>query len=468
MEESQREMLSEWLKILVESAGNETPEMPAPEIFIKNILGYELEWFHEEWLHFQFENKASLILAPRGHGKSTICTVCYPLWKLLRNTDLKILIVSNTQAQACAFLREIRANLESNDWIRDNFPDLAGRPWSEDELNLKIRRSISKEANLTAMGVFGPIISKHYDIIILDDIVDEETAMSARQRERLRLWYYKTLLPCLEPDGELHIMGTRYHYLDLYGHLINAEFGEHHRIYRAIQATESGEQALWENKFSLTLLKAKRRDAGPAIFNSQYQNDVEMMKGAIFRPEWILYYSSPGERLEKIIGIDLAISEKESGDYFALTVAGRDKRGEKIFVLDAVRARLSFSKQIKMALNYFEKHNLPDSAVVRVAVESNGFQEAFAQKLREAGLPVKSVVRVRDKVSRAFQIQARFENGEIFFPKTGSEDLIQELLLFPEAEHDDLFDALEIAVTQFKQLSYQRYLIGTPDVSPLN
>jgi predicted phage terminase large subunit-like protein len=467
-EELQRGLLEEWLEVLEDQNIFRNVELPAPEIFIRDILGYELEWFQEEWLHFQIENQASLILAPRGHGKSTICTVCYPLWKLLRNPDLKILIVSNTQAQACAFLREIRANLESNDWIRDNFHGLAGRPWSEDELNLKIRRSIGKEASLTAMGVFGPIISKHYDIIILDDIVDEETAMSARQRERLRLWYYKTLLPCLEPDGEIHIMGTRYHYLDLYGHLINAEFNSHHRVYRAITDTESGEQALWENKFSLALLKARRRDAGPAIFNSQYQNDVEMMKGSIFRPEWIRYYSSPAGKLEKIMGIDLAISEKESADYFALTVAGRDRRDGKIYVLDAVRARLSFSKQLNLALNYFEKHDLPDSVVIRVAVESNGFQEAFAQKLREAGLPVKSVVRVRDKVSRAFQIQARFENGEIFFPKTGAEDLVRELLLFPEAEHDDLFDALEIAVTQFKQISYQRYLLETPDISPLS
>lgn len=468
MEESEKELLCEWLDILEVSLGGARPEMPAPEVFIKDVLGYELEWFHQEWLAFQLANRSSLILAPRGHGKSTICTICFPVWKLLRDPELKVLIVSNTQAQACSFLREIRGHLESNPWVRANFGELPGRPWSEDELNLRIRRSVSKEANFSAMGVLGPVISKHYDIIILDDIVDEDNAASARQRERLLLWFYKTLLPCLEPDGELHILGTRYHYLDLYGHLTASEFRERHRVYRAVQETGAGEAALWEKKFPLELLRQKKRDAGLAVFNSQYQNDVELMKGAIFKPEWVKYFSAPGEKLKKIIGIDLAISEKDSADYFALVAAGRDRADGKIYVLEVFRGRLSFSKQIELALNFFGKHNLPDSAVVRVAVESNGYQEAFAQKLREAGLPVKSVLRVRDKISRAYQLQARFENSEIFFPAQGAEALTEELLLFPEAEHDDLFDALEIAVTQFKSMGYQQYLVNSPDVAPSN
>jgi hypothetical protein len=72
------------------------------------------------------------------------------------------------------------------------------------------------------MGVGGPIISKHYDVIILDDIIDEENARTEEQREKMRVWYYKSLLPCLEPYGEIHILGTRYHPYDLYHELLTS------------------------------------------------------------------------------------------------------------------------------------------------------------------------------------------------------------------------------------------------------
>jgi len=477
MEESQKAMLLELEQILTEQEQS-SRLVSDPELFVKEILGYELQWFHQKWLRLLLENKRNLILAPRGHGKSTICTISYPLWRLVRNPELRILIVSNTQSQAGAFLREIRSHLESNIALRaacSHLGELAGKPWSESELNLAIRKSVAKEPNISAMGVLGPIISKHYDIIILDDVIDQENAVSQKEREKILLWFYKTLAPCLEPGGEIHIIGTRYHYLDLYGHLIGQEFKDYHYIYRAIRDSENGEVALWEAKFPLELLREKRREAGSAIFNSQYQNDVELMKGAMFKPEWIQYYQSAPARLEKMIGIDLALSEKQSGDYFALVVAGADRKAGKIYVLDAIRTRLSFSRQIDLALNYFEKHNLPESPVLRVCVEANGYQEAFAQKLREAGLPVKSVIRIRDKISRGWQLQARFENQEIFFPARSTDptasdniqDLIQELLLFPQTDHDDLFDALEIIVTQFKLLSYQEYLKPCPDLAPI-
>jgi len=391
-----------------------------PEKFVQQILGYQMEWFHKQWLEIQLNHPRSLILAPRGHGKSTICTISYSLFQLLNNPDLRILIVSNTQSQASAFLREIRSHLESNPKILSCFQNLVGKPWNEQEINLKIR--------------------------------------AGSQREKLLVWYYKVLLPCLEPEGRLHIIGTRYHYLDLYGHLIEGEFKKCHWIYRAIQQDENGKSALWEEKFPLQLLEEKRQQAGTSIFNSQYQNDVELMKGRIFKPEWFQYYSSAPLKLKKAIGIDLALSEKKRADFFALVVAGREERSGKIYLMDWFKDRLSFSRQVQVVRNYFQKHNQPDSPVVRVCVEANAYQEAFAQKLREAGLPVKSVVRVKDKLSRAYQLQARFENGEIYFPKQGAEELIQELLLFPESEHDDLFDALELAVSQIYKFKFFYYI----------
>jgi len=466
MESIDQEMLKEMERLNLEDEKSE--ELVCPEKFIKEVLGYQLETFHREWLEIQKDNKKSLILAPRGHGKSTICTISYPLWRLLNNPELRILIVSNTSTQACAFLRESRAHLESNPWIRANCKDLAGRPWTENEIALARRRRKSKEASITALGVLGPVISKHYDLIILDDIVDEQNARTQSQREKLMLWYYKVLLPCLEPLAELHIVGTRYHYLDFYGHLIANDFANAHWIYRAIDVGAGLAQpgrALWEEKFPLSLLQQIRKQAGSAIFNSQYQNDIELMKGAIFKPEWIQYYQTPPARLEKIMGIDLAISEKDQADYFAIAVVGLDRKSGKIYVLDTFRDHLSFQSQIQVSLRLFRKHNLHDSPILRVCVEANGYQEAFAQKLRAEGLPVRSVKTIRDKISRAYQLQAKFENAEILFPRhpvhpvdpptdgqdrQDASDLIQELILFPEADHDDLFDALELAVSQAK------------------
>ena len=42
-----------------------------PVAFMTDLLGLDCEPFHQEWLKAFEENKFSVLLAPRGHGKTT-------------------------------------------------------------------------------------------------------------------------------------------------------------------------------------------------------------------------------------------------------------------------------------------------------------------------------------------------------------------------------------------------------------
>jgi len=191
-----------------------------PAFFIRNILGYQLRPFHARWLDFQNTNVETLILAPRGHGKSTVCTVAYSLWKLLADVNTRILVVSNTAEQAGSLAGEIKLQTQTNEPLRQLLGEPRSGAWRANMFTLARRTRICKEASVTSTGVEGAIVSRHYELIILDDVVDEENSYTRRARDKLRTWYAKVLLPCLEPGGELHILGTRYHPRDLYGALM--------------------------------------------------------------------------------------------------------------------------------------------------------------------------------------------------------------------------------------------------------
>jgi predicted phage terminase large subunit-like protein len=312
----------------------------------------------------------------------------------------------------------------------------------------------------------GAVISRHFDVIILDDIVDEENARTGPQRDKLRSWFYTTLMPTLEPDGKLLILGTRYHLRDLYGYLAQGPMRDDFVRYRALD--ERGEP-LWPGKFSTEFLNRAREEAGPIIFNAQYQNDVELMRGRMFREHWIKRYDTPPDRLKVAIGVDLAIGQNSDNDYFAIAVVGRAEDG-KLYVLEATRGRYTFDEQAKKVTDAYRKFNRPDRPVVRVGIEATAYQEALPQRLRnETAMPVVSVRPAVDKISRAHALTAFFESGRVLLKDDATQSaLIEELLLFPEGKHDDLFDALEIAVNLAAESAGYRDIFhkSAPDIAP--
>ena len=259
------------------------------DLFASHVLGYDIRSFHQELITSQeAATDTCLQLAPRGFGKSTILTITRAVYEILRNPNVRILIAANTQLQAEVFLREIKAHFERNERLREYFGNFVSEDkWDTREIVVAPRTSTAKESTITCVGVGGPVASRHYDLIIADDLVDEENARTETQRERVKTWWYQTLLPCGEPEGCIFVIGTRYHHLDLYGHLIRNEYADKHQIIPAIAADGT---TPWPEKFSLEWLEERRRQAGSIIFNAQYQNDTSLMKGHIFREEWFRFY----------------------------------------------------------------------------------------------------------------------------------------------------------------------------------
>lgn len=445
----------------------------------KYITCRTLQPLHASIIHNVSDNQASMDLAPRGHGKSTIGDVDFCITKVLRNPDIRIMIGSKTQTQASAFLKEIRTHFEQNvnlirifgDWkkSRDNV-------WNDKEFTVNRRTVIKKEATVSALGASGAVVSKHFDIIIGDDLVGFENARTEAQRKVLKEWFYSSLYPTLEPDGEIHILGTRYSPMDLYEDLIKSK-NYKVNVQQAITIKDGQEVSLWESKFSLEKLRSIREEAGLIIFNMQYQNNTELAKGKIFKyryfkhfEEYEVDYALNRVRVKVLdaqgvpfwipvriyMGADLAISEDETSnnDYFVLTVIGVDKN-KNVYVLDYLKERLSFNAQLNAILEY-GRNKFP--MVERIGVETVQYQKSLAQEIRRLSLlPVINIQTSKDKVTRAMRRSALFENGKVWF-RIGMDDLEECLLLFPEVDHDDLFDGLDFALTVADQGNSARVL----------
>jgi len=137
--------------------------------------------------------------------------------------------------------------------------------------------------------------------------------------------------------------------------------------------------------------------------------------------------------------LDLAISLKRYADYFAFVVVGFD--GDKYYVVDHYRSKISFHLQTEKIIQYHRKLDC-----IRSAIEINSYQRAQYQNLKKYHqIDLLPVFQKHDKMSRMLRLSAKFEARQMFFAP-GNENVIEEVVRFPRGKHDDLLDALELAI----------------------
>ncbi len=186
--------------------------------FAKDFLGYkDLEWgVHGQFVNV-FESGAprKLVVMPRGTFKSTLGSVAYPIWRLLRNPDLTILLDSELYSNSKNFIREIKGHLQSERMTR-LFGNQVGDKWDEGEIILKTRKANIKEASITAGGLGTVKVGQHFGLIIADDMNSPANSETPEKCQKI-IDHMRYSLNILNPGGEYLIIGTRYAERDLIG-----------------------------------------------------------------------------------------------------------------------------------------------------------------------------------------------------------------------------------------------------------
>lgn len=417
------------------------------------VFGYEAEPHHRAMVDFIdacIEKRHNgVVLMPRGSAKTTWGNTIKVSHHVSRHKDIRIGLISNTAKQSNDFSRAIRYTLEANTQQHELFGNLrSAQKWTDVEwLRADSRWAGSKDVTLYSAGAGGAIISKRFDIILCDDILDEENTATPEAREKVENWFWKTLRPCLVPGGVIIVLGTRWAEDDLYQHLIDpvekGGRGWPTMTVKAIQTDENDDEfSYWPSYWPLPNLYEERLMMGTALFSCSYQNDISgLMSGNIFLKRNFQYFNQLPEGRSFIIrmGIDLASSERERADYTSRTITAEDSENGDFYVLSVYRDRRETGHA-----EFINDGHMAYPAMGLVICENNQFQSTLIQEvLRDyPRIPIEGRKSDTDKVTRARAVAAKYEGHKVFHHSSLEDsDFERELLSFPKG-HDDMIDSL--------------------------
>jgi predicted phage terminase large subunit-like protein len=402
-----------------------------------------------------------IINLPPRHLKSLMASIAFPAYCLGHDASAQILCVSYAQDLADKLARDCRSIMMSP-WYRQMFPT-----------RLALHRQAVQEFITTRQGyrlatsTGGVLTGRGADIILIDDPLKPEEALSEAQRQTANDWYDHTLYSRLNDKrhGVIVIIMQRLHEDDLVGHVLAqepwevlsfpaiAEAEEAHQIETIwgprCFARRQGE-ALHPDREPLETLEHIRRTIGEYNFAGQYQQSPAPLGGGLVKAEWFKRYRA-NERPESFDRIvqswDTANKATELSDYSVCTTWGI--KGKDLFLLNLLRKRLEYPP-LKRAVR--EQQSLFNANVVLIEDKASGTQ--LIQELVADGCH--AVTRYQpegDKIMRLHAQTASIENGFVHLPEVAPwlAEYLHEMTVFPNGKHDDQVDSTAQFLDWFKK-----------------
>lgn len=238
--------------------------------FARDILGWDKlsDTLHREVCAFLARpDRFKLIQLPRGHLKTTLCTISYPLWRVVQNPNLRILLRSATSKNAQNWIIVLQDLMLGNPIFRWLYPELIPRDfqavrWNQEALEVP-RTQHWPEATIEAIGGSATAVSRHYDLIVEDDLVNEDHLISDEQMRKVIDEHRRGLSLFVSPGvGERLTVGNRWAYDDLVSWIETNEPSV--AVYK--RAAVENDLPIWPESFSLDTLNQILETQGPRIY----------------------------------------------------------------------------------------------------------------------------------------------------------------------------------------------------------
>jgi len=412
------------------------------------------------------EVRRLIINMPPRSLKSIAASVAFPAFILGHDPSRRIICVSYSGELAKKHSNDFRAVLESP-WYRAAFPTTQIGPFKNTETEIEL----TARGFRLATSVGGTLTGRGGDIIVIDDPLKPDDALSETKRSVANQWFTNTLLSRLDDKrtGAIVVVMQRVHIDDLTGFLLSqsdewevlslpaiAHCDQEIPISADRAYRRKLGEALSPEREPLQVLEAMKLQIGSDAFSAQYQQEPAPPDGAMVKRHWVKRYSELPPASEQLLVVqswDTASKGGPDNDWSVCTtwIVTRKKQW---YLVDVWRQRVDYP-----ALKSGVQAQAKKWGARRVLVEDTSTGTALVQELRSQISGIIAVKPEGDKASRMAVASAKFEAGQVFFPERASwlPDLEAELFVFPGSRHDDQCDSISQALLD-KNNSFWMYL----------
>lgn len=448
-------------------------------------------------------------LMPRGHAKTEGVGVVFPTWVILSNPDVRVAVLSKTKGLAGRRTEKIvnaidrwgeRFGVEVADQSKQELTTEAGTrhkeptisPWGlesnltgnhfdvivyDDIADWKNQRTETQRRNVRnyfrdytdnlpsndSVLPNGPVQAvigtrKHTEDIYATDILDSQT-------------WDTEIYTAVHPEDWGVIQARDWQIRGSDGQLYDSVGG----LPPDVQIANNGVLPNRDVRVLWPELKPPEAicydivdgDDSTAVWERENQQDPEALSGQVFTSEMLTYTESlpvdddgNPRPLAWFGGLDIGLvddpqkaAENET-DYFALAIVGVDSETQTAYLDHLVRKR---GMSVKQATDWVMDHvqgRVPESKGYEISelyVEQNAGR-GVGQRLRDSKpVSARNISSSGSKEERIHNLAADFESNDLVIHGDPAEDPWRtfeqsEWLPFPTGAHDDMLDAIELAV----------------------
>jgi predicted phage terminase large subunit-like protein len=323
--------------------------------------------------------------------------------------------------------------------------------WSEDEGIVVKRKSNPKEATVEAWGlVDGQPTSKHYGMMVYDDVVTRESVTTPDMMEKTT----DALRAVVQPRGKGLTSVVSSVRVTITTTPTERSWSGASPFHASIPRPRMG-RSMGSRCFSPERSWRQAPNAmGPYVFSCQMLLDPTADDKQGFKEEWIKFAATDTRGHNLAILIDAASSKKKDSDYTAGWVIGLGP-DRKVYVHDMIRDRLSLTERAALLMAWHRKYQPMAVGYERYGMMGDVEHIRDLQERENYRFEITEVGGMMSKVDRIRRLIPWFEQGRIYLhPKIAKTDyegrtidltqsfINDEYKAFPVATHDDMLDAL--------------------------
>jgi len=230
------------------------------------LHGEIIAWLESSW---RAGDRQLLLMVFRDAGKSTLLGL-FAAWLLVKNPDLRILVLAADGALARKMVRNVRRVVERHPAAEKLRPTKVEQ-WAADQFTV-CRRKDWRDPSMMAKGIEANLTGCRAEVVLCDDVEVPNTSDTSAKRKELRQ-RLSEIEYVLVPDGTQVYAGTPHAFDTIYAVGRGAAGPGYLHGFKALRLPLLDERggSRWPERFTVERIAVIRERTGPAKFHSQMQ-----------------------------------------------------------------------------------------------------------------------------------------------------------------------------------------------------